>query len=161
VSHERNDAKNEPLSETSPAAHGRSRRAAAARSPASQRRGLGNGPPRATGERRAQRRTASAGSAEATPARNFYGTAVAGTDFGALLEARGVSGLEEEIALLRLQLRSLITEKPEDVRLVLQGINTLVRAVAAEYRLAGPDQQEMVRRMADAVSQLGGLMEEE
>ena len=91
----------------------------------------------------------------------FYAGVLAGLDPRAFAEARDVGGLEEEIALLRLQLRELIKEKPEDFGLVLQAINTLVRAVAAEYQHAEPDQQEMMRRMADAVRQLGGLIDEE
>lgn len=88
----------------------------------------------------------------------FYDDAFVEPDRQALAEAREINGLEEEIALLRLRLRGLIEEKPDDLRLVIQAINTLVRAVIAESRLAGPDQQEMIRRMADAVQQLGSSL---
>lgn len=102
-----------------------------------------------------------AASAAKAPLADFYAGAVLETDRLALAAARDLSGLEEEIALLRLRLRGLIVEKPDDFRLVLQGMNTLVRAVVAEYRLATPDQQERVQRMVETFRQLSPLLSED
>ena len=125
------------------------------------RRVLSRGRSRPAHARPKRQETPSAGAQESKPPHQFYLGALVGIDAKTFAEALGVDGLEEEIALLRLRLRELIKEQPEDFRLVLQGINTLVRAVAAEYQHAGPDQQEMMRRMGDAIRQLGSLIEEE
>lgn len=140
------------------------RKRAPAQASADKRRGLprGRGGP-------IHERSASAGlraasrerQEELKPLGDFYRGGAEGEDPVELAAARDVQGLEEEIALLRLRVRHLLKEKPEDFRLVLLGINTLVRAVAAESRLAGADQEKLARRMAEAVSQLSSLIEED
>jgi hypothetical protein len=47
-----------------------------------------------------------------------------------------VQGLDEEIALLRWKLRSLLEKEPENIKLLLQAANTLARLVKSRYNLS-------------------------
>jgi hypothetical protein len=47
-----------------------------------------------------------------------------------------VQGLDEEIALLRWKLRSLLEKEPENIKLLLQATNTLARLVKSRYNLS-------------------------
>jgi hypothetical protein len=61
-----------------------------------------------------------------------------------------VEGIDQEIATLRLRLRSLLRERPEDTTLMLRAMNTLARMVTAKYRL--PTAQEELREVMAAVT---------
>jgi hypothetical protein len=49
--------------------------------------------------------------------------------------ASGVEGFDDEIALLRVKIKSLLENDPENVRLILQATNTLTRLVKAKYNI--------------------------
>jgi|SRR3990172_972489 len=48
-------------------------------------------------------------------------------------QATCVEGLDEEIALLRVKIKSLIARDPENIKLIMQATNALVRMVIAKY----------------------------
>ena len=50
--------------------------------------------------------------------------------------ARQMEGLDEEIALLRVMLKEALEERPQDMQLIAKGVDLLVKAVAAKYRLS-------------------------
>ena len=78
----------------------------------------------------------------------FYESAVPAGDKVALAVAREVEGLDEEIAVLRVRLRRALEEHPENMTLMLKGVEMLVKAVSAGYRLskdAKADLSESVR----------------
>jgi len=52
-----------------------------------------------------------------------------------------VESLDEEIALLRVKLSSLIARDPENVKLILSGLNMLVRLVKAKYTMHDEDEE--------------------
>ena len=58
-----------------------------------------------------------------------------------------VEGVDQEIAVLRLRLRTALKERPDDLQLMLRGVVMLVQALAAKYRLPKADQEAI----ADAV----------
>lgn len=68
--------------------------------------------------------------------RSFYEPALAAAERDDLAEARGVEGLDEEIAVLRLRLRRALEEHPEDFAIMARGVELLVRAVSTRYRLS-------------------------
>jgi hypothetical protein len=55
--------------------------------------------------------------------------------------ASGVEGFDDEIALLRVKIKSLLEEKPEDIDRILKATNTLVRLVKAKYNITGEQKQ--------------------
>ncbi len=56
-------------------------------------------------------------------------------------QATGVEGIDEEIALLRTKLKSLIAYEPQNMKLIIQAINTLVRLVSARYNIGKDDKK--------------------
>ncbi|MGD0114909.1 MAG: hypothetical protein ABSC13_02750 [Dehalococcoidia bacterium] len=78
----------------------------------------------------------------------FYDLAVPQGDRIALTVAHEVEGLDQEIAVLRVRLRRALEEHPENMTLMLKGVEMLVKAVSAGYRLskdAKADLSESVR----------------
>jgi hypothetical protein len=49
--------------------------------------------------------------------------------------ASGVEGFDDEIALLRVKIKSLLENDPENIKLILQATNTLTRLVKAKYNI--------------------------
>ena len=74
--------------------------------------------------------------------RRFYVEALSEAERAGLDEALEVEGFEEEIAALRLRLRSAIEERPQDVALMLRGMDVLRRMLAAKYGLTRGDQKD-------------------
>jgi hypothetical protein len=69
-------------------------------------------------------------------------------------EAMGVDGIDEEIALLRLRLRTAITKEPEDLPLMFKGIALLARVVATRYGLGKTGREEMQEALLQAFTEL-------
>ncbi|MFN8556706.1 MAG: hypothetical protein U0531_04940 [Dehalococcoidia bacterium] len=65
------------------------------------------------------------------------------------------------MALLRLLVRRELRERPENLRLVLQGMTLLVRAVAARYRLTPADQEALEQRMVAALRAITQSVQED
>jgi hypothetical protein len=81
---------------------------------------------------------------------DFYGGGLSEEDRRLLQEARRMDGLDDEIAVLRVQLRKAINEKEVDYRLLLRSVEALVRAVTAQHRLS-PRARRDLRANIEAV----------
>ena len=79
----------------------------------------------------------------AAKARRFYEQALTEAERADFPVALEVEGMDQEIAVLRLRLRSALEERPEDLPLMLRGIGVLVRMLAAKYRLPRADQDAL------------------
>jgi hypothetical protein len=55
--------------------------------------------------------------------------------------ATGVEGIDDEIALLRVKIKSLIAHDPDNITLIMQAINTLARVVSTKYNLSKKDKK--------------------
>jgi hypothetical protein len=86
----------------------------------------------------------------ARQAARFYAAVLSTAEAMDLPAALKVEGIDQEIATLRLRLRSLLRERPEDTTLMLRAMNTLARMVTAKYRL--PTAQEELREVMAAVT---------
>jgi len=69
--------------------------------------------------------------------------------------AREMEGLDEEVALLRVRLKEALEERPQDVQLIAKGVDLLVKAVAARYRLSPKAQRELSDSIAGVVRGIG------
>jgi len=49
--------------------------------------------------------------------------------------ASGVEGIDDEIALLRVKIKSILEKDPENVRLIMQVTNALARLVKTRYNI--------------------------
>ncbi len=50
--------------------------------------------------------------------------------------ASGVEGIDDEIALLRVKIKSLITHDPDNIKLIMQATNTLAGLVKTRYKIS-------------------------
>jgi len=50
--------------------------------------------------------------------------------------AAGVEGIDDEIALLRVKIKSLLEHDPENVKLIMQATHTLSRLVKTRYNIS-------------------------
>ena len=88
-------------------------------------------------------------------ARNFYGGALDQAELLDLEQAQEIEGLDDEIALMRVRLKRAVEEHPEDVQLLVKGLDILVRAVGARYRLSPKSRKDLAENLAAALNSLG------
>ena len=69
--------------------------------------------------------------------------------------ARAMEGLEEEIAVLRVKLAKAVEKYPNDLPLMKVGMDALVRAVAAEYRMSAKAERDLSDSMAAVIRSIG------
>ena len=89
--------------------------------------------------------------------RRFYAEALSEAERLLLPEARGIEGVEEEIALLRLRLRAVLQETPLDLPLLLHGVEVLARVVGAQHKLPKRERERLdasVRSLRDEMQAL-------
>jgi len=55
--------------------------------------------------------------------------------------ATGVEGIDDEIALLRVKIKSLLEREPENIKLIMQASNTLARLVRTRYKISKEDKK--------------------
>ena len=82
--------------------------------------------------------------------RGFYGPALDETAALRLEEASGVEGLDQEIAVLRLIMRDLIKEDPENVKLHLRAASTIANLVKIRYSIS----KDQKRSLKEAISKV-------
>ena len=75
-----------------------------------------------------------------------------------LPKAAEVEGLDEEIAVLRVRLKSALKDHPEDYALLVRGIGMLVRAVSAQYRLSPRASKDLSDNLAAVLNRFGDLI---
>ena len=49
--------------------------------------------------------------------------------------AQGVEGIDDEIALLRVKIKSILENDPENIRLIMEATNTLARLIRTRYNI--------------------------
>jgi len=86
-------------------------------------------------------------------AQGFYRTALSEAEKWE--RARQMEGLDEEVALLRVRLKEALEERPQDMQLIAKGVDLLVKAVAARYRLSPKAQRELSDSIAGVVRGIG------
>lgn len=86
--------------------------------------------------------------------RNFYGPVLTDAERKQIDEAMGVEGLEHEIAVLRVKLKTALSERPEDLELLKEGVAILVRAVATQYRLSPKARKDLAESFAATLNGL-------
>ncbi len=80
--------------------------------------------------------------------RAFYERGLSEAERDDLAEARGVHGLAEEAALLRVRLREVIAQQPEDWDVLLSGVRLLVNVLLAQHRLTGQQAEDLTASLA-------------
>ena len=55
--------------------------------------------------------------------------------------ATGVDGIDDEIALLRVKIKSLLAHDPENIKLIMLATNTLARLVRTRFNISKEDKK--------------------
>jgi len=92
---------------------------------------------------------------------SFYDLAVPEGDRVALAVAREVEGLDQEIAVLRVRLRRALEEHPENMTLMLKGVEMLAKALSARYRLSKEAKAELSESVRATLEEYGRMMSPE
>jgi len=77
----------------------------------------------------------------------FYARALDEADQLDFELAAGVEGIDDEIALLRVKIKELLKNDPENVRLITQATNSLERLVRTRYNIS----KEQHKGLKDAI----------
>ena len=88
--------------------------------------------------------------------KGFYDEALTEAQREELPAAKQVEGLDEEIALIRLRLRSALEQHPQNLTLMLKGIELLVKALSARYRLKKDDKTALSESLRRTLEEIGG-----
>jgi hypothetical protein len=90
--------------------------------------------------------------------RLFYESALSEAERASLAQARGIRGLAEEAALLRVRLRSVLEERPEDSEVLFAGVRLLVNVLLAQHRLTGQQAEDLAGSVAATFEHFVGIV---
>ncbi|MEE9199349.1 MAG: hypothetical protein V3U26_06085 [Dehalococcoidia bacterium] len=90
--------------------------------------------------------------------KSFYASAVSEAELLRLPEALRIEGLDQEIALLRVRLNQLAQDEPDNTALLFKGIELLVKAVAAKYRLSKKSKDDLSEAIEGVLTGVGGAL---
>lgn len=62
-------------------------------------------------------------------------------------QATCIEGLDDEIALLRVKLKSVLRYDPDNMKLIMQATNTLIRLVKTRYNIGSEDKKGLKEAM--------------
>ena len=62
--------------------------------------------------------------------------------------ASGVEGIDDEIALLRVKIKSILEHDPENIRLIMEATNTLAKLIKTRYNIT----KEQKKGLKEAIS---------
>jgi len=89
---------------------------------------------------------------------SFYASSLTEAERVELEKAAEVENLDEEIAVLRVRLKTALSEHPQDYALLVRGIGMLTRAVAAQYRLSPRASRDLSDNLAAVLNRFGDLI---
>ncbi|MFB0558956.1 MAG: hypothetical protein ACETVS_00230 [Dehalococcoidales bacterium] len=64
--------------------------------------------------------------------------------------ASGVEGIDDEIALLRVKIKSILENEPENIKLIMQATNALERLIRTRYKI-GKEQRKGLKEAINNV----------
>ncbi len=68
--------------------------------------------------------------------------------------AAGVYGIDDEIALLRVKIKSLLDHDPENVLLLMKATSTLARLVTARYKMTGGERKKLKEAIGNVLREI-------
>jgi hypothetical protein len=88
----------------------------------------------------------------------FYDEALSEAERADLPLARELRGIDEEIAVVRLRLRSALEQHPEDLKLMAKGVDLLVKALSVRYRLSKDEKADLSAGIKGVLREIGGSL---
>ena len=80
----------------------------------------------------------------------FYSHALSEAEKLKLEQARGMEGVDEEIAILRVKLGELMEKEPDRLDLHLEAANTIARLVRTRYNITKEQKKSLKEAIASA-----------
>ncbi len=68
--------------------------------------------------------------------------------------ATGVEGIDDEIALLRVKIKSVLSHDPDNVKLIMQATNTLARLVRTKYNISKKDKKGLKEAIGNVLKDI-------
>jgi len=65
--------------------------------------------------------------------------------------ASGVGGIDDEIALLRVKIKSILAHDPENIKLIMQATNTLARLIRTRYNISKDQKKGLKEAIANVL----------
>ncbi len=88
-------------------------------------------------------------------ARNFYRQALDKAERADLKRAEKIEGLDDEIAVMRVRLKRAVEERPQDLQLLVKGLDMLARAVGTRYRLSPKSRRDLADNLVAVLNSVG------
>ncbi len=66
-------------------------------------------------------------------------------------QATSVEGIDEEIALLRVKIKSVVAHEPENIKLIMQATNALARLIRTRYNISKEDKKGLKEAIANVL----------
>jgi len=82
----------------------------------------------------------------------FYSTVLDAEQQQDLEQAINVEGLDEEIALMRVKIKTLIQRDPDNLRLITQAFNALTKLIIAKYDVPKDDKKTFMEIIGNVLS---------
>lgn len=102
----------------------------------------------------ASKRKASAKRSQSGRRPGFYSRAMDEADELDFELAQGVEGIDDEIALLRVKIKSLLESDPENLRLMMEATSTLARLVSTRYRISSEQKKALGNAIGNVLNGL-------
>ncbi len=68
--------------------------------------------------------------------------------------AQGVEGIDDEIALLRLKIKSILESDPDNIKLIAEATNALSRLVMARYKMGSSHKKALAHAIGGVLKDL-------
>ena len=86
--------------------------------------------------------------------RGFYSKALDEADLLDFEMAQGIEGIDDEIALLRMKIKSLLENDPENMKMIMEATNTLARLVTTRYRITADQKKALTNAIGNVLQGL-------
>ena len=87
----------------------------------------------------------------------FYSKALGEAQRHEFRQAADVEGLDEEITLLRVEIKSLMEQDPPNRRLIAQDVKILAALVSARHKMRADNKDDWVEKVRDLLEKNGHL----
>ena len=99
-------------------------------------------------------RKSSPGGKENKSKRSFYSRALDEAESLDFELAQDVEGIDDEIALLRLKIKSILESDPDNIKLIAEATNALSRLVMARYKMGSAHKKALAQAIGGVLKDL-------
>ena len=103
---------------------------------------------------KARRKKRTARSKQDSEKRDFYSKVLDEAEKLDFEVAAGVEGIDDEIAMLRVKIKSLLEKDPENIQLILRATNTLAGLVKTRYRITKEQRQGLKEAIGNVLTDI-------